>query len=245
VDEPEWMAHLVNADTAYVLFSGGKDSCAALAYTKELLQDQQTRPRLVALHVDTTAGLPAVEGFAEEFCAFLGVPLEVIRPEEDYFTLVKRWGVPRPRARWCCFHLKIEPIRVYLESQQDYVVLDGMRRQESRKRSGYPATYDHPHFGLVVHPIIDWTSEEIEDFITSRDLPVNPAYQLGFSSWECWCGVFKRKCEFERLLEVDREFFMRLVELEDALRSGYAYAYFDGKPFYLRGLLEDDGQSRR
>lgn len=245
MEKPEWTAHLVNAHTAYVLFSGGKDSSVALAYTKELLEQHNSRPRLVALHVDTTAGLPAVESFSQEFCDKLEVPLEVLSPEEDYFTLVRRWGVPRPRARWCCFHLKIEPIKLFLAAQNDYVVLDGMRREESRKRSQYPATYDHPHFGFVIHPIIDWTTEDVQTFIASRDLPVNPAYDLGFSSWECWCGVFKRKCEFETLLEVDREFFMRLVELEDALESGYAYAYFDGKPFYLRGLLEDDGYSRR
>jgi 3'-phosphoadenosine 5'-phosphosulfate sulfotransferase (PAPS reductase)/FAD synthetase len=240
VDEPEWMKHLSAADTAYVLFSGGKDSCVALAHTKELMERREVATQLVALHVDTTAGLPAVEGFSEEFCALLGIPLEVIRPKEDYFTLVKRWGVPRPRARWCCFHLKIEPIKTYLEERQGYIVLDGMRREESRKRSQYPATYDHPHFGMVVHPIIDWTAQQVDEFIDSRNLPVNPAYELGFSSWECWCGVFKRKCEFERLLEVDEDFFMKLVELESSLESGFAYAYFDGQPFYLRSLLDDD-----
>lgn len=237
---PDWIEHLRDAETAYVLFSGGKDSSAALVYAKELSDRYCESPELVALHVNTTAGLPQVEEFSEEFCSHVGVPYTVLRPEEDYFTLVKRWGVPRPRARWCCFHLKIEPIKLFLEGQENYVVLDGMRREESRKRSQYPPTYDHPHFGLVIHPIIDWTKDEVEDFIVSRDLPINPAYELGFSSWECWCGVFKRKGEFEKLLDVDREFFMKLVELEDSLRSGYAYAYFNGKPFYLKDLLDHD-----
>jgi len=240
MQSPKWLEHLREAETAYVLFSGGKDSSAALVYTKELIEKFCESPRLVALHVNTTAGLPAVENFSAEFCAHVGVPLKVLRPEEDYFTLVKRWGVPRPRARWCCFHLKIEPIKLFLEGQENYVILDGIRREESRKRSEYPPTYNHPHFGLVIHPIIDWTKENVEEFIASRALPVNPAYDLGFSSWECWCGVFKRKCEFEKLLEVDTDFFMKLVELEDSLRSGYAYAYFNGEPFYLRDLLSDE-----
>jgi len=236
---PEWLEHLLDAETAYVLFSGGKDSSAALAYTKELVEARNFPTRLIALHVNTTAGLPLVESFSEEFCAHLDVPLLILRPEEDYFTLVKKWGVPRPRARWCCFHLKIEPIKRFLEGQENFVVLDGMRREESRKRSQYPPTYEHPHFGLVIHPIIDWTKEQVEEFIVSRSLPVNPAYELGFSSWECWCGVFKRKCEFERLRDIDNEFFMKLVELEDSLKSGYAYAYFNREPFYLKDLLAD------
>lgn len=238
---PEWLHHLEEARTAYVLFSGGKDSSVALVHTKDLIERFCESPRIVAVHVNTTAGLPAAEDFTRQFCAHVDVPLKVLEPKEDYFTLVERWGVPRPRARWCCFHLKIEPIKLFLEDKNNYVVLDGMRRDESRKRSTYAPTYEHPHFGIVIHPIIDWSKEEVDEFITSRDLPVNPAYEHGFSSWECWCGVFKRKSEFEKLKDVDREFFMRLVDLEDSLRSGYAYAFFDGKPFYLRSLLDDDG----
>ena len=235
----DWLERLLRIENAYVLFSGGKDSSVVLAYTKELIKKHRASVQLLALHIDTTVGLAAVENFVEDFCELLGVPLEVVKPKENYFDLVRRWGVPRPRARWCCFHLKIKPIKRYLNGRENCVVIDGMRRGESRKRSNYPATYQHPHLGLVIHPIIDWTSEDIEEFIETRGLPVNPAYDLGFSSWECWCGVYKRKSEFEKLRDVEPEFFMKLVELEKSLKSGYAYAYFDGKPFYLRELLKE------
>lgn len=231
-----WVKLLGEAKQAFVLFSGGKDSCTALAYSMELIEGIEPRPSLVALHVDTTAALASSEEFVKEFCTQLGVPLKTLKPKVDYFTLVEKWGVPRPKARWCCFHLKIEPIRDYLKHFSNYVVLDGMRREESRKRSSYPRTYQHPHFGLVIHPIIDWTQEQVDAYLEELGLPLNPAYEFGFSSWECWCGVFKRKSEFERLKEVEPEFFQRLVELESKLRSGYAYAYFGGEPFYLRDI---------
>jgi 3'-phosphoadenosine 5'-phosphosulfate sulfotransferase (PAPS reductase)/FAD synthetase len=152
--------------------------------------------------------------------------------------LAEKWGVPRPRARWCCFHLKIQPIKDYLSQfdREDYVVLDGIRREESKKRSNYPATYVHPHFGIVVHPIIYWTGKKVDQYLKKKKLPINPAYKFGFSSWECWCGVFKSKSEFKRLKEVDPTFFSKLVNLESKLNSGYAYAYFGGKPFYLRDI---------
>jgi 3'-phosphoadenosine 5'-phosphosulfate sulfotransferase (PAPS reductase)/FAD synthetase len=231
-----WVKLLGEAKQAFVLFSGGKDSCAALAYTQEVVERVKPKPSLVALHVDTTASLPSSEEFVIEFCKRLEVPLKVVKPATDYFTLARKWGVPRPRARWCCFHLKIKPLKDYLKGCSDYVVLDGMRREESRKRSQYPRTYEHPHFGLVIHPVIEWTQEQVDSFLESRALLLNPAYELGFSSWECWCGVFKRKTEFERLKEVNPEFFQRLVELESELKSGFAYAYFGGQPFYLRDL---------
>ncbi len=239
-NRPEWIELLQTAKKAFVLFSGGKDSCAALAYTKELIEELEPKPSLIALHVDTTVSLPSSEDFVEEFCNQLDIQFATLKPKTDYFTLAQKWGVPRPRARWCCYYLKIKPIKLYLKGLSDYVVLDGMRREESRKRSTYPATFDHPHFGLVIHPIIDWTLERVLNYLESKKLPSNPAYELGFSSWECWCGVFKRKSEFERLKEVDPEFFTKLVKLEASLTSGYAYAYFNGKPFYLCELLNSE-----
>ena len=237
---PEWIAFLNKVQNVCVLFSGGKDSCATLAYSKELIDKLEPRPSLLALHVDTTVSLPRSEDFAAQFCKEVKMPLVTLRPKVDYFTLAEKWGVPRPKARWCCYHLKIEPLKDYFKRCSNYIVLDGIRRKESRKRSKYPITYQHPHFGLVVHPIIDWTQEDVEVYLKSLNLPFNPAYELGFSSWECWCGVFKRKSEFQRLKEVDPEFFAKLVKLEKSLRSGYAYAYFNGKPFYLCELLNSD-----
>lgn len=239
MDNEPWLELLTDAKTVFALFSGGKDSAAALAFTKECLQAERDGVKLVALHVDTTVGLPQTEEFVRDFCGIIDVKLEILRPKEDYFSLVKRWGVPRPRARWCCFHLKIEPIRDYLREFSDFVVVDGMRREESRKRNGYPFTYQHPHFGWVVHPIIDWTGGEVDDFLRARALPINPAYELGFSSWECWCGVYKRREEFVKLKETNPDFFMKLVRLESQLTSGFAYAFCDHKPLYLRDLLDE------
>lgn len=157
------------------MFSGGKDSAVALGFTKECLLADADGTKLVALHVDITVGLPQTEQFVKDFCETVGVNLEILRAKEDYFSLAKRWSVPRPRARWCCFHLKIEPIRNYLRGFSDFVVVDGMRREESRKRKAYPFTYQHSHFGYVVHPIIDWTAEQVDSFLRDRGLPVNPA----------------------------------------------------------------------
>lgn len=235
---PKWSSLLSNAEKGFVLFSGGKDSSAALAFSKELMEFFGFKVDLTALYVETTAGLPGSSSFVEEFCRDLEVKLEVLRPSQDYFTLAEKWGVPRPRARWCCFHLKIQPIKEYLSQfdKSDYVVLDGLRREESRKRSNYPPTYMHRHFGLVIHPIIDWTKKQVDDYLNEKGLPINPAYDFGFSSWECWCGVYKSKSEFKKLKEVAPEFFDKLVDLESKLKSGYAYAYFGGEPFYLREL---------
>lgn len=240
MEKPDWIHVLDKAQKVFVLFSGGKDSSAALVYTQEILARWAPHVEADAVFADTTIGLPDSEKFIQDFCALLDVPLHVVHPSQDYFTLVRKWGVPRPRARWCCYHLKIEPLKKFLQNYDAYIVADGMRRKESQKRSLYPATFEHPHFGTVVHPIIDWANKDVDKYLKLKGLPINPAYTFGFSSWECWCGVFKRKGEFEKLKEIEPAFFLKLVRLESELRSGYAYAYFNGKPFYLRDLLSKE-----
>lgn len=239
---PDWIDVFEGVQKVFVLFSGGKDSSAALAYTQEILARWTPHVEIDAVFADTTIGLPDSEKFIQDFCGLLRVPLHVVHPahDQDYFTLARKWGVPRPRARWCCYHLKIKPLKEFLQNYEAYVVVDGIRRKESQKRSSYPVIYVHPHFGLVAHPIIDWTSEDVDKYLESKGLPINPAYTFGFSSWECWCGVFKRKGEFEKLKEVEPEFFLKLAKLESEFKSGYAYAYFNGKPFYLRDLLSKE-----
>lgn len=142
----------------------------------------------------------------------------------------------RPKARWCCFALKIEPIKEFLKQFPNRLVFDGIRREESKKRSKYPLTYNHRHFGLVIHPIIDWTAKQVEEYLKAKGLPINPVYEYGVGSWECWCGVYKRRVEFERLKEVCPELFAKLLELEREFRSGFAYAFSRGKPLYLREI---------
>ena len=78
------------------MFSGGRDSLAALAYVKENVADVN------ALYVDTTIGLPHTREYFEETCRSLEVPLVVLEPQETFETLVKKWALPSIRYRWCC-----------------------------------------------------------------------------------------------------------------------------------------------
>lgn len=233
----EWLP-LLDGNKPFVTFSGGKDSAATLAFVKEALDSYapELASKLEAIYADTTIGLPNADEYVIDFCKRIGVPLVIVKPAVDYFTRAEKWGTPRPRARWCCFELKLKPIRDYLRRFPNHVVLDGMRRKESRRRANFPMTYQHRHLGFVIHPIIDWTSDDVESYLQSRGLPINPAYDFGFSSWECWCGVCKRESEFKALKEKYPDFFNKLVELESKMKSGFAYTFKQGNPLYLRDL---------
>jgi len=136
--------------------------------------------------------------------------LIVLRPRVEFEKLVEKWGLPSIKRRWCCFHLKIQPLQDYLRPIHSKVVFDGIRAEESTKRKEFRKIwfYDKRKFKcFCVHPIYYWTENQVEDYIKERNLRVNPVYKiLGFSA-ECFCGAFAHKPEFERLRTYFPEFF--------------------------------------
>lgn len=220
---------------AFVLFSGGKDSLCLLEYIQRL--GKQANKEITALHADTTAGLPEVEEYVREVCKRMAVPLKIVRPPYDYFDLAKRWGIPGFKSRWCCETLKIAPMRRFLkEVEGPKVVFDGIRAAESNIRSTYSPVWFHPSFRCVsVSPIFYWSDKKIENYLDRINLPESPTASLG-TSGECWCGAYKRKCDFEILLKVNPEIFEKLVEVEKAQKGKYTFLYENRKRIPLSSL---------
>jgi len=230
----ETLKRIMEKKHSYVLFSGGKDSLCALALVKEIASEMSTEVPVTAIHVDTTVSLPDNLKYVEEICERLDVPLVVLSPKEDFFTLAKRIGAPRFNARWCCFALKIKPIQEYLRSQPPgKLVFDGVRNEESSKRRRYRwYWYDRRHFKcFIIHPIIDWTEAQVLNFLNQRNLPLNPLYKKFRRATECWCGVFKSRRDFELLKAHNPELFRKLLDVERSFRRGSF-----GKHFFLEDI---------
>jgi 3'-phosphoadenosine 5'-phosphosulfate sulfotransferase (PAPS reductase)/FAD synthetase len=227
------------------LFSGGKDSLVALHLALQACSDKTCD--VIAIHADTTVEIPDNINYINDVCKKLNVKLLIIKPDIDYFTLVKKWGFPRMKYRWCCKSLKIYPIKKALDEirkeGKNVVVVDGIRAEESKVRSEFERISQHKIWKvLVLHPIFYWTKEDIKKYIELYLKPVgidiNPLYKLGFRrACECWCPVFKSEKDFELLAKFYPEIFVRLVELEKEAKSGFAYAYIKGRPFRLSELI--------
>jgi 3'-phosphoadenosine 5'-phosphosulfate sulfotransferase (PAPS reductase)/FAD synthetase len=219
----------------FVLFSGGRDSLCTLDHVAGLARRMGVE--VTALHANTTAGFPEVEEYVEHTCRVLGVALEVVTPEYDFFDIAKRWGIPGVRSRWCCDTLKIAPMRRFLAKiDGPKVVFDGIRAAESPLRATYTPVWFHPAFRSVcVSAIFGWSNERVDSYIERRGLPPNPTANLG-TSGECWCGAYKRRPEFEALLDVHPGIFDKLVEVEEAQRGKYTFIYEDGERVPLSSL---------
>lgn len=146
-----------------VAYSGGKDSDVILELAK--MSGIEYR----AIYKNTTIDPPGTIKHAMEN----GV--EIRRPEESFFSLMKRKGYPNRFCRFCCSVLK------------EYKILDncviGIRKCESVKRS---KRYTEPTgcriFGSkknhvnTIYPILNWSDEDELEFIKERGIKLHPLY---------------------------------------------------------------------
>ena len=151
-----------------IAYSGGKDSDVILQLAKE------AGIRYRAIYKNTTIDPPGTWGHVRE----MGV--EILRAKASFFHLVAQKGFPSRFSRFCCEKLK------------EYKVLDksviGVRKVESRKRNEryneptqcryYGAKTEKNHVELI-YPILEWTDEDVRDFIIDRKLKLAPIYYNG------------------------------------------------------------------
>lgn len=151
-----------------IAYSGGKDSDVILQLAKE------AGIRYRAIYRNTTIDPPGTWGHVRE----MGV--EILRAKASFFHLVAQKGLPSRFSRFCCEKLK------------EYKVLDksviGVRKAESRKRNEryneptqcryYGAKTEKNHVELI-YPILEWTDEDVRDFIIDRKLKLAPIYYNG------------------------------------------------------------------
>lgn len=146
-----------------ISYSGGKDSDVILELAK------MAGISFRAIYKNTTIDPPGTI----KHCKDKGV--EVFAPTINFFDLVKKKGCPTRRARFCCEYLK------------EYKVLDravqGIRRSESVKRAKLYKepevcrTYPHKQGKCRVYlPILEWTDEDVDEFIAERGIKCHPLY---------------------------------------------------------------------
>lgn len=144
-----------------VAYSGGKDSDVILQLAKE------SGIRFRAIYKNTTIDPSGTIAHAKAMGA------EVRRPIKNFFQLVADNGYPNRFYRFCCEKLK------------EYKVLDkciiGVRKSESRNRNerykeptACLGTKENPREGI--YPILEWTDEDVRDFILDRGVKCAPAY---------------------------------------------------------------------
>lgn len=219
-----------------IAYSGGKDSDVILELAK------MSGIEFRAIYKNTTIDPPGTIKHAMEN----GV--EIRRPKETFFSLMKRKGYPNRFKRFCCSVLK------------EYKILDnciiGIRRCESVKRSKryseptecriYGSKKNHVN---AIYPILDWSDEDELEFIKERGLKLHPLYYREDGSIDitkrlgCMCcplTYYKRRlqvfrkypCMVKAYIRCGNEFLRSHPESKLAKQYSNVYEYFVANAFF-------------
>ena len=183
----EKLALSLNEQGYFVAFSGGKDSQILLWLV------QQAKVKYKAYYsVTTNDPLQNVQFIRKHYKEVI-----FLHPKDNFYTLVKKNGLPIRQMRYCCRVLKEN-------AGVGFATLVGVRREESVRRSKYDFVdvvsrrkehkervggYDLDNMisvnhqcikgkdKVVLRPILDFTEKDVWTIINEFHLPKNPCYE--------------------------------------------------------------------
>jgi len=158
--------------TIELCYSGGKDSDIILELAR------MSAIPFVPIYKNTTIDPPGTLHHVADKGVF------IVHPKHTFRELILHHGYPTRMRRFCCSNLKEYKIH-------DQQIL-GIRRYESPKRS---RLYVEPtrcrFFGSKKNrvsqffPILEWTNEDLHEFIVDRGIRLHPLYYLPTGDVDC------------------------------------------------------------
>lgn len=173
--------------------SGGKDSLLTKHFAHKVLDDLGIGDYVVD-YFNTTN---------EVACTYKQIKkhndkdkLIITSPEKGWYKWLaedKNYFVPTAFVRSCCDKFKKLQLKDILDKDKKYVLLLGMRKHESNKRSSYEFDLNEamgeksnvPQNWKRILPIVEWTDAEVWLYIVHNRLDFNPLYKLGFGRVGC------------------------------------------------------------
>jgi phosphoadenosine phosphosulfate reductase len=188
-------------DRAYLQFSGGKDSLAALYLARPLLD------RIVVMFGDTGGTVPHLLEYVHDVCADLGAKLQVVSPPLPVAEYTRMFGYPSdvvpiwtmnelqpflrepPRYKLqstmtCCSNMLLGPMQAAVMASDIRLVIRGAKEADARR--GVAPGYIDKHGVEYTSPIWDWTDEQVFAYLKEQGAELAPHYDEVKDSMDCW-----------------------------------------------------------
>ncbi|GAB2674959.1 phosphoadenylyl-sulfate reductase [Nocardia goodfellowii] len=172
----------------------------------------EIRSGVDVLFLDTGYHFAETIGTRDAVEAVYGVNVVNVRPEHSVAEQDQLLGkdlFARDAAE-CCRLRKVVPLKKSLSGYNAWVT--GIRRVEAPTRANAPLISYDEAFGLVkINPIAPWSDDEMQDYINTHGILVNPLVEEGYPSIGCapctrkpepgsdprsgrWAGLAKTEC---------------------------------------------------
>lgn len=221
-------------------FSGGKDSQVVLDLCTRAIPPQDFE----VIYSDTGYELPPSLKLYKEIEEFYHkrYPELKFSIAKNHASVLSYWdkiGTPSDTHRWCCAVMKTGPLYRMLKTEDNkqarVLTFDGVRAEESTRRSGYSRIGKGVKHSTVINasPILYWNSVEIFLYLFKYNLPINQAYRQGMTRVGClicpfsseWNDMVSHKCYSDSLspfLERIEKFTAEsgIKDVRDYIKSG-------------------------
>jgi len=86
----------------------------------------------------------------------------------------------------CCRMRKEEPFLDHVRTHAHKLVVLGLRKSEGGNRAHLmPLAPDRRYGGFVLHPLLEWEEQDVDQYIARHDVPVHPLHAESFPSIGC------------------------------------------------------------
>ena len=208
------------------MVSGGKDSAASDQVAREL--DAKID---FVLHGNTRCGIPETSQFVRETYGKLGdfEEADAGTAYQDYVLRKGFFGVGYGAHAFAYRVLKAQPFRKVIsrairQGRKGIRVLliNGARKDESENRQKRLEVFRRDPAApnnIWANIIHDWSQDDRDAYLSSRQTPINPVAVQLCRSGECMCGTMQTKGERSEAAALYPEWARRLSELEaEAIR---------------------------
>ncbi|KAB2349751.1 phosphoadenylyl-sulfate reductase [Actinomadura rudentiformis] len=172
----------------------------------------KVKPGIDVLFVDTGYHFAETIGTRDAVEAVYPVNVINVTPSRTVAEQEAALG-PRLNGRnpdLCCHLRKVEPLGKALEGYMAW--FSGIRREETAsRRDRRVVEWDRKRGMVKVNPILDWTQQQMDDYIEDNGVLVNPLHYDGYPSIGCepctqpvapgedprsgrWAGMGKSEC---------------------------------------------------
>lgn len=142
-------------------------------------------PDIPVLFLDTGFHFEETLQFRDEVTALLGLNLISFKPAVSKDQLFSELGdqpfITNPDR--CCKINKVDPMDLFLNDYDLWI--SGIRNGQTSNRTNLSILTVNNRNQTKFHPILDWTTKQVWDYLWEHKLPVHPLFKQGFTSIGC------------------------------------------------------------
>ena len=201
-------------------FSGGKDSLVVLHLMSKILELKEKTIVLADDPITEDEHSHYIMIILDYFGFKNRVWLEEYITEEDW-----KYSIEYTKdVIQCCYHLKILPVRRFIEEYEPEIFIVAIRADEhpERAKEKYVSLREYFKQGarktfFRLHPILHWSLKDVLAYIYLNRLPISPLYLKGYTSLQCTPCMKKIKefSSIEEWIEYTLQHGDRQVRIEE------------------------------